>query len=654
MPLDRRSVLKGTGAAVGASLFSTTGAAAGRAIDDYLDLDTSELQEALLILEPGVDYGFLDQFELPEGRYEMEALDIVYTKATGPELKAIGGHNKVNYVQANREVQYDNGDAQVATKAGIVQDGLGYTGRGVHVAVIDSGLDGYHPDLRARTQNHFQLANPLGQGPTFARVPTPSDTDGIGHGTHCAGTVLGEGKLNSNHEGMAPDADLTLYSVGAGLLILSTIAPFNHLLENVHPEDPVHVTSNSYGAISGQGRDFNPNGGWERATWRAFQAGILTCGSAGNSGPDPNTLGPQKTGPHTLSVAASHDGQGNDGVSDTKRPTNFSSRGRTADNDNSEGARWNEFPAEDGGYTGEDRGTGLQNLRALKSSSGSSGEREVFNEFQETVTVGPGVDAGVAGGPDTGTSVFVKYEPVEKARNVKATLSWVDGTQDIDLFLHEGAEDGPVLAGSTAGQTTAPSPGGGELESIAVDIDPTKTYYFEIDPWVAVQAQCTLSVAERGSLSATSDAESAGDAEGPMGVYRPGVIAPGNAVVSVQGASGFHGLEATGGPSAVAETGPFYAAASGTSMSCPVVAGICAQVIEAWYTNNGEEYPSPEQVIRIIEGTAQSDVEEVYTPYNAGAGFVNAKKAVEAAIAGEVPDYTEIRLPEDDKGDAAE
>ena len=642
MSFDRRSVLKATGAALGGTLFSTTGMAAGRRIDDAIDLSSEELQEALLVLEPGTDYGFLDQYETPKGTFEMEALDIVYTKATGPELERIAGRNEVQYVQYNHELEYDNGDAQVATKAGVVQDGLGYTGRGVHVAVIDSGLDAYHPDLAPRLRHHYQFVNPLQEGVAYVEAAY-ADTDDIGHGTHCAGTVAGEGNVDSSHEGMAPDADLTVYSNGIGIFVLSSVAAFNHLLTELHPDDPVQITSNSYG--SDGGNDFNPSGGWERATWRAFEEGILSVGSAGNSGPGTNTLGGSKTGPHTLSVAASHDGQGQD-IHDTKKPTEFSSRGRKASYTEGEGARWDEFPDGNGGFTASDRKTGLENLRALNSKAAQ--DRKTVNEFEETVTVGPGADASVAGGPDAGSSSFIEYKPADGAANVRATLSWPDGAQDIDLFLHEGAEDGPVLASSTNGNTTAPSPGGSELETLATDIDPGKTYYFEVDPWVAVQAQCTLSVEERGP---PPEVDLPGDPEGPLGVYRPGVIAPGHAVISTQGASALKALDEEGPTST--RTGPLYTALSGTSMSCPVTAGIAALVMEAWYTNNGEEYPTPDQVIRIIEGTAEEDVEDTYTPYNVGAGFVNARKAVETAVEGEVPDYTEITLPaaEVDDGD---
>jgi subtilisin family serine protease len=79
-------------------------------------------------------------------------------------------------------------------------------------------------------------------------------------------------------------------------------------------------------------------------------------------------------------------------------------------------------------------------------------------------------------------------------------------------------------------------------------------------------------------------------------------------------------------PQGATEHGAFYVLISGTSMSCPVVAAICAQVMEAWYTNNGAEYPAPEQAIRIIEGTAEESLEDSYTPYNVSTGFINAKR----------------------------
>ncbi|MEU4768896.1 S8 family serine peptidase [Actinosynnema sp. NPDC023794] len=68
----------------------------------------------------------------------------------------------------------------------------GYTGKGVKVAVLDSGVDQTHPDLVGRevVERNF--------------TEDPDNSDLIGHGTHVAATVAAGGK----YRGVAPDAQI--------------------------------------------------------------------------------------------------------------------------------------------------------------------------------------------------------------------------------------------------------------------------------------------------------------------------------------------------------------------------------------------------------------------------------------------------------------
>lgn len=81
---------------------------------------------------------------------------------------------------------------------------LGYTGHGVVVAVIDTGVN----------YNHLDLADHLWDGgsefPNHGYDVKNNDNDPMddhGHGSHCSGTVLGDGTAGSQ-TGMAPDATL--------------------------------------------------------------------------------------------------------------------------------------------------------------------------------------------------------------------------------------------------------------------------------------------------------------------------------------------------------------------------------------------------------------------------------------------------------------
>jgi subtilisin family serine protease len=90
--------------------------------------------------------------------------------------------------------------------------------RGVLVGIIDSGIDGNHPDLRDNfnraLSRNFATDIPLIDGP--CEVPScvdPKDVDDNGHGTHVAGLVAAE--LNGlGTAGVAPN--VTLVSIRGG------------------------------------------------------------------------------------------------------------------------------------------------------------------------------------------------------------------------------------------------------------------------------------------------------------------------------------------------------------------------------------------------------------------------------------------------------
>jgi len=78
-----------------------------------------------------------------------------------------------------------------------------YTGAGIKIAILDTGLDLNHPDYHGRTI----------VSETF--VPgTASAQDGQGHGTHCAGTAAGPvAQAQRPRYGVAPDAELYIGKV---------------------------------------------------------------------------------------------------------------------------------------------------------------------------------------------------------------------------------------------------------------------------------------------------------------------------------------------------------------------------------------------------------------------------------------------------------
>jgi subtilisin family serine protease len=84
------------------------------------------------------------------------------------------------------------------------------TGEGVVVAVIDSGVDSRHPDLRDRLAGAVDCVGADGDAD---RCRAGGDTDTDGHGTHVAGIALARADNGRGVAGVAPDA--TLLSVRA-------------------------------------------------------------------------------------------------------------------------------------------------------------------------------------------------------------------------------------------------------------------------------------------------------------------------------------------------------------------------------------------------------------------------------------------------------
>ena len=308
---NRRRFLKLVGAAGVAGAAHSTGAAADdHAIDDALDTDSDDLQEVIVVFEANDQVDRLAELDLEEGYYAYDVLPMGYSLLSGDQIATVAGWDEVRRVSANHELDWEHDDARPDTNAEEVQAGEGldaaYTGENVHAAVIDTGIDGAHPDLEGNLAANWQwVGDPLDDdGDLWVDVGL-TNTDDVGHGTHCSGSIGADGSASDGeYRGMAPDVTLTSYSTNATLLLLKATSAYDHLIERQRAgEHHVQIASNSYGVGPG---DFDPWDPLAIATWYAHEEGILATFSAGNDGPGNDTLGQRKQAPYVFSVAATH------------------------------------------------------------------------------------------------------------------------------------------------------------------------------------------------------------------------------------------------------------------------------------------------------------------------------------------------------------
>jgi PKD repeat protein len=149
---------------------------------------------------------------------------------------------------------------------------LGFTGTGIKVGVLDTGVNYNHVDLADHMWNDPGYPN---HGYDFVNGDN-NPMDDHGHGTHCAGTVAGDGTAGSQ-TGMAPDATIialkVLNSSGNGTES-GVWAAIQFIVD--HGGD---VISMSLGWSHSWGPD-RPS--WRNAYNNALAGGVIAAVAAGN------------------------------------------------------------------------------------------------------------------------------------------------------------------------------------------------------------------------------------------------------------------------------------------------------------------------------------------------------------------------------------
>jgi len=203
----------------------------------------------------------------------------------------------------------------------------GVTGRGVTVAVVDTGVAPNLPDLSGRL---VQVTDDLtGQTTPCKNLSGELDcNDRYGHGTFIAGLVAGDGASSDGRwKGVAPEASiLSVKAAGAdGSADVSNILAAIQWVVSFKERYGIRVLNLSLGTDSTQDWRVDP---LNYAVERAWTAGMTVVVAAGNRGPAPGTISKPADDPWVITVGATDD-RGTAALNDDQLP-DFSGRGPTA------------------------------------------------------------------------------------------------------------------------------------------------------------------------------------------------------------------------------------------------------------------------------------------------------------------------------------
>ncbi|MER6999090.1 S8 family serine peptidase [Streptomyces sp. NPDC000410] len=179
----------------------------------------------------------------------------------------------------------------------------GYTGKGVTVAVLDSGVDETHPDLRG-----VEIAQK-----NFSESPDVKDR--FGHGTHVASVIAGSGaKSDGRYTGVAPGVKL----LDGKVLDDDNMGSTSNIVAGMQwaVDQGAKIVNLSLGSLDTPGVD--PK---EAAIARLSDKALFVV-AAGNSGAGPRTLWSPGSAPAALTVGA---------VDKQEQIADFSSRGPNLD-----------------------------------------------------------------------------------------------------------------------------------------------------------------------------------------------------------------------------------------------------------------------------------------------------------------------------------
>ncbi|MFF2876398.1 S8 family serine peptidase [Gottfriedia sp. NPDC057991] len=454
----------------------------------------------------------------------------------------------------------------------------GYTGKGVKVAVLDTGVDYNHPDIKGAFKGGYDFVNndndPMET--TYAdwvKAGKPGGTSGAGnyvteHGTHVSGTIVGQGKNESEDAttGIAPDADLYVYRVlgpGGSGTTDNIIAGIDQAVA-----DGMDVMNLSLGA------NYNdPLIPESIAINNAVLNGVTAVVAAGNAGNKMYTLGSPGTAALALTVGASS------------------------------------VPITTLGGKGSIENVSASLLLMAKGAGDDVSKLKGVTNSVVDVNLGEAYSGKDVKGKivlmSRGTYTLDSKIAVAKSQGAAAVLMYNDNPTEgqIPTFLGDGVNFIPTFSLSNAdGLALKQKLQSGSVNFTFTDIGEAKT-----------QGDTLADFSSRGPARLTYD-------------IKPEITAPGVSVLST--VPGF-----INNPDNPSDYKNAYQRMSGTSMATPFTTGVAALLKQA---NHNLQ---PEDIKAILMNTADS-LSKPYSVFEQGAGRIDPYNAIHSTIEIKVQEKT--------------
>lgn len=279
---------------------------------------------------------------------QFNVIPAIFAIGTKDSIITLSNYQKIHWLEFNAPMKYYMDRSARTIKADMVWErsivdeldiNAPIDGSGVTVCVLDSGIDGSHPDLE-----YTPINIESGESPNYGdkvvynvksdQSPQPwitwENTDtSSGHGTHCAGTVGGTADASAGKvKGIAPGCWLIGVSMGELFATIDELNGLEWVFDHSQPgNNPanIRVVTNSWGP--GEPFDnLDPNDASIKIINRlSYENNVVVIFAAGNDGENnhdgsTDTVNIFGKVPAAISVAATlRDGSG---------MANFSSRGQ--------------------------------------------------------------------------------------------------------------------------------------------------------------------------------------------------------------------------------------------------------------------------------------------------------------------------------------